>query len=189
MYAYSPATDELALDDKLMDALHSASINYIPEEELFWLREEIPQGNEFYNKIVRKRYFNLVEGTIFKATQEAMAFDCYNSGNYMSIRPGNAAVIPLGIKTVMSGDIYAQLEMRSGLAAKGLGILGGMIDADYRGEWKALVHNSGIERIDIDKGERCCQVVLKVKPVITLVGSGIKFGTSVREGGFGSTGK
>lgn len=107
---------------------------------------------------------------------------------------GHIIGAPLGFKSEIPKDYYAQVVPRSGLAAKyGLTITNspGTIDSTYRGEWVALLtccdkHSSPIH---LKVGDKICQFMLRreIKTEITIVGF---LEESERgENGFGSTGE
>ena len=107
------------------------------------------------------------------------------------LKPQERTLIPTGLSFEIPEGFELQARPRSGLALKkGLTLLNtpGTIDADYRGEIKILVINSGTEQITIADQERIAQMVLcpvfqaqfKVSDSLTETPRG--------EGGFGSTG-
>ena len=84
--------------------------------------------------------------------------------------------------------LYGQIYIRSSYALyKKLGVAGGTIDSDYRGNVKIILVNEGANAINIKKGERVAQIILQrcflleVKEVDELEGT-IRAG-----GGFGLT--
>jgi len=61
---------------------------------------------------------------------------------------------------------YGRLAPRSGLATKkGLDVLAGVIDADYRGEIGCLLLNAGEEAIELPAHSKICQLI--VEQIIT----------------------
>lgn len=102
--------------------------------------------------------------------------------------PGIIMTIPLGFGTEMPEDIHGRIESRSGLALRGLVVLTGVIDADYRGEWMVILKNTTNETFEIKVGDRIAQVVFRptIKPTFELVES--LTDTARGAGGFGSTG-
>ncbi|MFP4407438.1 MAG: dUTP diphosphatase [Spirochaetaceae bacterium] len=101
------------------------------------------------------------------------------------------ALVPTGIRVELPPGYEAQIRPRSGLAAReGVTLLNtpGTIDADYRGEIKAILVNLSDSRVTITPGMRIAQMVIapvsraRFEQVETLA-------ETVRgEGGFGSTG-
>jgi dUTP pyrophosphatase len=109
----------------------------------------------------------------------------------VTIAPGQRAMIPTGIAIALPIGFEAQVRPRSGLAAKhGITILNtpGTIDADYRGEIKAILINLGDAAFVVEPKSRIAQLI--VAPVIQIrweIAESLP--ETVRgEGGFGSTG-
>jgi dUTP pyrophosphatase len=77
---------------------------------------------------------------------------------------------------------------RSGMANKGIHMLGGVIDPSYRDEWKLILFNTNGETFRWKRGDRIIQVVFMPirKPVPQIVAS---LSPSPRTGGLGSTGQ
>lgn len=106
----------------------------------------------------------------------------------ITILPGGIKTIPLGFATEMPGNLHCRIESRSGLALKGLAVVTGVIDSDYRGEWKVILGNFSVEAQTIAPGQRVAQAVFRptVSCTIQVVET---LGDSQRgAGGFGSTG-
>jgi dUTP pyrophosphatase len=109
----------------------------------------------------------------------------------VTIAPGQRAMIPTGIAIALPVGFEAQVRPRSGLAAKhGVTILNspGTIDADYRGEIKAILINLGDAAFVVEPNARIAQLI--VAPVTQIrweIAESLP--ETVRgEGGFGSTG-
>jgi dUTP pyrophosphatase len=64
----------------------------------------------------------------------------------------------------------------------------GTVDADYRGEVKAILVNHGPDRFEIRRGDRIAQMVIAAVPDIALVEVDELEETERGTGGFGSTG-
>jgi dUTP pyrophosphatase len=107
------------------------------------------------------------------------------------LKSGERVLVPTGIALALPDGYEAQIRPRSGLAFKnGVTVLNspGTIDADYRGEIKALLVNLSKEDFTISRGMRIAQMVIAEY-------SQVKFNlvdnlddTARGEGGFGSTG-
>ena len=83
----------------------------------------------------------------------------------------------------------ALVEDRSGLAARGVTTLAGVIDPGYRGEIRVVMTNLGTEPVEIKAGDRIAQlrVVERIEASFEVVE---ELGDAARGvGGFGSTGK
>ncbi len=107
------------------------------------------------------------------------------------LSPGAFALVPTGIRIALPLGYEAQVRPRSGLAAKhGITVLNspGTIDADYRGEIKAILINHGPRSFTVTRGMRIAQLV--VAPVARAVWrEQSELPESRRgDGGFGSTG-
>lgn len=102
------------------------------------------------------------------------------------------ALIPTGIRIELPQGYEAQIRPRSGLAVReGVTLLNtpGTIDADYRGEIKAILINLSDSPATITPGMRIAQMV--IAPVSRVQFERVdRLAESVRgEGGFGSTGR
>lgn len=81
----------------------------------------------------------------------------------LTIQPGDRVLVPTGFSIAIPEGYEAQIRPRSGLAYKhGLTVLNapGTIDADYRGELKALLINHGKDPFTIERGMRIAQLVI-----------------------------
>lgn len=121
------------------------------------------------------------------------------------LRPGERVAISLGCKSQIPVGYAVDVKPRSGLALKnGITVLNtpGLIDSDYRGEWKVIVVNTAVDRLGgefgslirsndftITPGMKICQVELRkielMEPELVDSVDDTARGT----GGFGSTDK
>ncbi|MDP4708437.1 MAG: dUTP diphosphatase [Rickettsiaceae bacterium] len=107
------------------------------------------------------------------------------------IKTGEIAIIPTGIAIALHAGMEAQIRPRSGLAAKhGITVLNtpGTIDADYRGEIKAILINHGKEDFTVTQGMRIAQMVIAQYEHVTLEEVNSLDDTTRGKQGFGSTG-
>ena len=107
------------------------------------------------------------------------------------IKSGEVQIIPTGIAIALHAGMEAQIRPRSGLAAKhGITVLNspGTIDADYRGEIKAILINHGKEDFTITQGMRIAQMVIAKYEHINFEEVTSLDETQRGEKGFGSTG-
>ena len=111
----------------------------------------------------------------------------------VTLRPGERAALPTGLKMAIPSGFEGQVRPRSGLAMRsGIALVNapGTIDADYRGEVKVLLVNLGQEPVDFRHGDRIAQLVIapvtRVEPVEASPGGLDE--TARGDGGFGSTG-
>lgn len=81
----------------------------------------------------------------------------------ITLQPGERSQVPTGLAIALPAGFEAQVRARSGLAHKhGLTMSNGVgtIDADYRGEIKVLMINSGTEPFTVEPGMRIAQMVI-----------------------------
>ncbi|MBE3109371.1 MAG: dUTP diphosphatase [Acidobacteria bacterium] len=112
---------------------------------------------------------------------------------------GGADHVQLGRKPVRVGTGIAiefprgfdvQVRPRSGLAARGVGVMLGTIDSDYRGEVLVTMHVFGdIEEYRIGNGDRIAQLVVTRLGNVDVVEAGELTETARGAGGHGSTGQ
>jgi dUTP pyrophosphatase len=118
--------------------------------------------------------------------------DFVNAGEKILLKPQERALISTGIKVAVPSGYELQIRPRSGLAInKGLTVLNspGTVDSTYRGEVQVIIFNaSPKETIEIRKGERIAQAVLKKVELIEWEECEELDETMRNEGGFGSTG-
>ncbi len=125
-----------------------------------------------------------------KGSNDAGAIDLYmpEAGSV----DGTEVKIPLGFAAAIPKGYVGLLLPRSGTGAKhGLELNNtcGVIDADYRGEWVAVMRTKSGKEFSWQQGERVLQCVLV--PVLSPVLEQVEDldATDRGEGGFGSSGK
>lgn len=146
-----------------------------------------------------KFWFELFEGRIERATSHSAAFDLFATENY-SIDTTPVAV-STGVKTRFSPNLVAIIKEKSGLALKhGLEVHGGVIDSDYRDEWRVILRLShrfagpgyGGRSLSVPKGTKIAQFLLLELPEVVCsyraASAKIELKNVERTGGFGSTG-
>lgn len=124
------------------------------------------------------------------ATNDAAGMDL-RANEDIILMPGQRHAVATGLRIALPPGFEAQVRPRSGLALKnGISIPNspGTIDADYRGEVKAILINLSEETFEIKIGDRIAQLV--VAPVAHAEWEIVKelAPTSRGSGGFGSTG-
>jgi len=107
----------------------------------------------------------------------------------VEIQPKQRVMARTGLAVAIPPGFYGRVAPRSGLAAKkGLDVLAGVIDSDYRGEICVVLYNTGDETIHLPAGSKICQLI--IEQIITPEAA---WATDLDEtargaGGFGSTG-
>ncbi len=110
----------------------------------------------------------------------------------ITLRPGDVALVPAGIRIELPAGYEAQIRPRSGLAAKhGITVVNapGTIDSDYRGEVKVILGNIGREPFEIVHGTRIAQMVVQEVLRAEIVECDELNETARGAGGFGHTGQ
>jgi dUTP pyrophosphatase len=109
----------------------------------------------------------------------------------LTLKVGQRLLVPTGFNMALADGFEAQVRPRSGLAWKnGVTVLNspGTIDADYRGEVKAILINHGSEDFIIQRGMRIAQMVISPVTQIAWQECESLDETARGVGGFGSTG-
>ena len=112
--------------------------------------------------------------------------------NPVILQPLQRTLVPTGLYIALPKGYEAQVRPRSGLAAKhGITVLNspGTIDADYRGEIRAILVNLSNEPFEILPGERIAQMVIARHEQVEWESVDQLDETRRGAGGFGSTGK
>lgn len=136
-----------------------------------------------------------------KGTPESIGVDLCayiksSSGHSLNhvIPPNTTRLISTGIVAVAEPPFSIFVCSRSGMAKdKTLFVTNapGVIDPDYRGEIKVLLHNAGVENQWIADGDRIAQMVLIPIPIPDIMESELnlrQLASTRGENGFGSTG-
>ena len=82
---------------------------------------------------------------------ENAGFDIYAdfSEDYLFIPAHSTILIPTGIASAMSSDLYLQVEERGSTGSKGIKKSAGIIDSSYRGEIFIAITNTNIKDLYI----------------------------------------
>jgi dUTP pyrophosphatase len=105
-----------------------------------------------------------------RAYQHDAAFDL-SAAAAAVLPPGGRAAVPCGVAIELPAGACALVLPRSGLAARhGITLLNapGLIDAGYRGELQAIVHNAGDVPFAVERGMRIAQLLVLELPQVTL---------------------
>ncbi|MCR4284847.1 MAG: dUTP diphosphatase [archaeon] len=114
--------------------------------------------------------------------------DVYSVENSI-ILPGKRKMISTGISIEIPSGYVALVWDKSGIAAKqGITILGGVIDAHYRGEYKIILFNTSDDNFEVRIGDKIAQVLIQKIESAEIEEVDELSETKRGEGGFGSTG-
>lgn len=138
-----------------------------------------------------------------KGTELSAGYDLYASESG-TINQNERKMIDTGIQIAIPKNYYGRIAPRSGLALKyGIDVLAGVIDADYRGNIKCILLNTGKDVFVYNIGDRIAQIIIEkhydvqfvqMTNSISTFQVGIQFiesesiNKTERIGGFGSTG-
>ena len=122
-----------------------------------------------------------------RGSDDAAGYDLY-SYESETIVSNQIKLIDTGISIRVPEGTYGRIAPRSSVSKKGILINAGVIDRDYRGPVKVMVHNLSNNDYVINKNDRIAQLILeKIKtPPVELVEE--LDDTERGAGGFGSTG-
>lgn len=99
------------------------------------------------------------------------------------------ARVGLGLSVGIPSGFVGLLRDRSGLALhRGLTVLAGVIDPDFRGELQVVIQNHGTEDHHVLPGDRIAQLLVMPCPAVEVALVDALEGTERADGGFGSTG-
>lgn len=126
-----------------------------------------------------------------RGSDGAIGWDLYVSEVVRSplvILAGERQMISTGISVAIPRGYYGRIAPRSGLALKqGINILGGVIDADYRGEINVILHNTTDASIILDQIKPIAQLILERADQCNLMVVDSLPSTSRGAKGFGSS--
>lgn len=122
-----------------------------------------------------------------QGTPNSAGFDLFTIEDY-ELAPGETHAFPTGLSIELPEGKVCFFWDRSGMGFKGIHRFAGVIDSDYRGEYKVILNNSTKLPFKVNKGDKIAQGVIQdyYKPDFEEVEelSDTQRGT----GGFGSTG-
>ncbi|XP_069492273.1 deoxyuridine 5'-triphosphate nucleotidohydrolase-like [Ambystoma mexicanum] len=95
----------------------------------------------------------------YRATPETAGVDLHG-WEEIRLEPRGITVIDKGIRVQIPSEHMGLIAPRSGLAIKGIQVLGGNVDAGYQGVIKVILINSGENMMPIHKGDRVAQLIL-----------------------------
>ncbi len=106
------------------------------------------------------------------------------------LQPQERRAFAIGISIELEPGYVSLIKDKSGLAINhGVHTLAGVIDSGYRGEYKIILINHGVEPYIIKKGDKIAQLLIVpvIQAEINVVDN--LSTTSRGNGGFGSTGR
>lgn len=105
----------------------------------------------------------------------------------VSLPPGVVIKVPTGIHVAVPKGHVGLIMDRSSMGSKGITVLGGVIDSDYRGELKVMLLNTGNTIMQFHRGDRVAQMIVVPCVQNSVVVESLE-ATERGSNGFGSTG-
>lgn len=122
-----------------------------------------------------------------RSTQYAAGIDFFSMYN-VTILSRKSSIIPLGCKLEIPPGFYLQLKTRSSMGIKGLIVIAGVIDCDFRGQPLVIMHNLGKLPVKIKRYDKFVQGIILESYSFPLI-QVEELGPSIRaERGLGSSG-
>ena len=106
-----------------------------------------------------------------------------------TLAPHEPVRIPTGVAMALPAGHVGLICDRSSLGAKGLRVLGGVVDAGYRGEVQVLLINLRNEPLTLAKGDKIAQMLVMPVNLCGIEERESLDDTARSAGGFGSTGR
>lgn len=123
-----------------------------------------------------------------RGTPCSIGLDLYADANVL-LGPGERCAVPTGVAVAIPDGYYGRVAPRSGHALKrGLDVLAGVIDEDWRGPVAVLLINFGSELVSITKGDRIAQLITERADKLEPEWADELPDTQRGENGWGSTG-
>ena len=96
-----------------------------------------------------------------RGSAQAAGLDLF-SATYVNIGPGETKVVDTGIGFKMPRDCYGRISSRSDLSAeKCIDIFAGVIDPDFTGSVKVVLHNAGKNTLEVVPGSAVGQIIFE----------------------------
>lgn len=123
-----------------------------------------------------------------KASTFVAGYDLYSPQVY-TIPPSSLTIINIGMKLQLPPGTHGRIASRSGLVVKhNIEVKAGVIDPDYTGDIRAVLHNFGKTEFKIQPKDRIAQLILENYLSALIKLSKHIDNTERGDNGFGSTG-
>lgn len=122
-----------------------------------------------------------------RGSKQSAGLDLYSVAT-VSLAPGERAAVRTGVSVSIPAGYYGRVAPRSGLALdRGIDVMAGVIDSDYRGEIICVLVNLGKESVQLECGTRTAQLIVEAIITPEPEWADSLEGTGRGSGGFGST--
>ena len=95
-----------------------------------------------------------------RATEGSIGYDLYLIEDVI-LQPGDRVKLDIGLAMRPPHGHYIRLASKSKLAAVGLDVKAGVIDSDYTGPIKVLLHHHGNQKLTMHQGQPIAQMILE----------------------------
>ncbi len=125
----------------------------------------------------------------FYATEGDAGLDLFSDENLV-LKPGERQGIKTGISIELPLGYVGLVWDKSGISFKsGIKVMGGVMDAGYRGEYMVCLANLSEEDFHIEKGKKIAQLLIQKVEHPEIEEASELSETERGEGGFGHTGE
>ena len=125
-----------------------------------------------------------------RATPGASGLDLYACLDAGLELGADVTLVPTGIAVEVPRGYEVQVRPRSGLARRGVSVVFGTVDSDYRGEVFVNMHTIGtLQSYRIQDGDRIAQLVVARVELLPVVEVEELTDSERGDGGYGSTGR
>jgi dUTP pyrophosphatase len=115
-----------------------------------------------------------------RGSSRAAGYDLYSTESYV-LKPGERKLFKTGLIMAIPSGMYGRIAPRSGLAfKKGIDVLAGVIDEDYRGDVGVILINLGQEDFSVTTGDRIAQIIFEIY-------NEVEFTEAIKENDLGNT--
>lgn len=123
-----------------------------------------------------------------RSTEGSAGYDLHTieDGN---IEPGQTKLFDTGLSFTVPEGTYGRIAPRSGMSKKGLLVNAGVIDRDYTGPVKIMLHNLTNKTYIVTKKDRIAQLILEKIEFSDIIFVDSLDSTDRGKKGFGSSGK
>lgn len=183
----------------LKNILRSVIVSVLEEDDYPTLMEDVEPSvlkvkSLYDNSDIPVRGYGLAAGFdlcahSYSLLEDVVQKEKLDKDHHLIIPARTRCLVKTGIAVKIPANCYGRIAPRSGLAiSKGIIIMAGVIDADYRGEVGVIIFNSGNESFEVRKGDRIAQLICEriIYPKIEEVDNLDE--TNRGDKGFGSTG-
>jgi dUTP pyrophosphatase len=128
-----------------------------------------------------------------RGSMGAAGLDLWGVGDDVIFYPHTTEVISTNLRVVIPEGCYGRIAPRSGVSMKGFMVNAGVIDGDYTGEIKIMIHNLTNQSLTLDMVKPIAQIIMEFynEPCKVIVHNSKKRMydqmTERGENGFGST--